>query len=102
VFKESESAVPVKTIKAAVVKGQRISPRDLSFSLSGFCGGFATYQAIQIDHQGLLPIRRNHINGKSTVVCKSSYVWFFWQVFRDVRTLFMEGGGGGNNGGPYV
>lgn len=80
-FKESESAVPVKTIKAAVVKGQRISPRELSFSLSAFCGDFAAYQAIQITHQELLPIKRNHINGKSTVVCKSSYVLFSWQVF---------------------
>ncbi|CAB4007736.1 Hypothetical predicted protein [Paramuricea clavata] len=64
VFKESQSAVPVKTIKATVAKGQKIDSREISFSLSTFCGDFAAYQAIQINHQELFPMGGNVTNGK--------------------------------------
>ncbi|CAB4028646.1 Hypothetical predicted protein [Paramuricea clavata] len=63
VFKESKSIVPVETIKEAVMKGRRINPRELSSSLSAFCGDFVAYEAIQIDHQQRFPIKRNETNG---------------------------------------
>ena len=64
IFKKSKSTVPVKTIATAVIKEQRIDLRELSSSLSAFCGGFVAYKGRQVYHRNFFQMQQNQNNGK--------------------------------------